>query len=206
MRILNYRKFLESLSINLETDNILESMSIIEKDLISSIAGEEVDLFDTIKLPKEDFVGKDINYLSKNIEFINSLSSLGLKKSTVQDTDDIETFLNISLKFMFIYDIEANELENPIYLMIEIWDEDKMEWSNVKLYKVNDDVKRFYDILSSKTIELFHNDKNYIYKTSNTNDWELQNLLDETTLFKRFLSSSELVDLMKNSDISSKII
>lgn len=204
MRIKNYKLFLESLSI--ENDNILESMSIIEKDLISSIAGEEVDLFDTIKLPKEDFVDKDLNYLSKNIEFINSLSSLGLKKSTVQDTKDIETFLNISLKFMFIYDIEANELENPIYLIIEMWDDDKMIWTNVRLFKVNNDVKRFYDILSSKTIELFYKDKNYIYKTSNTNDWELQNLLDETNMFKRFLNNSELIDLMKNSDISSKII
>lgn len=204
MRIKNYKLFLESLSI--ENDNILESMSIIEKDLISSIAGEEMDLFDTIKLPKEDFVDKDLNYLSKNIEFINSLSSLGLKKSAVQDTKDIETFLNISLKFMFIYDIEANELENPIYLIIEMWDDDKMIWTNVRLFKVNNDVKRFYDILSSKTIELFYKDKNYIYKTSNTNDWELQNLLDETNMFKRFLNNNELIDLMKNSDISSKII
>ena len=149
MKILNYTKFLESFSV----DNILESMSIIEKDLISSISGEELDLFETLKLVKEDFTKKDLDYLSENVEFINSLSSLGLKKSTVQDTDDIETFLNISLKFMFIYNIESNELENPVYLILEMWDEDKMEWTNVKLFKVNDDVKRFYDILSSKTIE-----------------------------------------------------
>jgi hypothetical protein len=181
-------------------------MSIIEKDLISSISGEELDLFETFKLVKEDYIGKNLNYLSENVEFINSLSSLGLKKSAVQDTDDIETFLNISLKFMFIYNIESNELENPVYLILEMWDEDKMEWTNVKLFKVNGDVKRFYDILSSKTIELFHNDSNYIYKTSNTNDWELQNLLDETKMFKRFLNNTELIDLMKNSGVSSKIV
>ena len=139
MKILNYTKFLESFSV----DNILESMSIIEKDLISSISGEELDLFETLKLVKEDFTKKDLDYLSENVEFINSLSSLGLKKSTVQDTDDIETFLNISLKFMFIYNIESNELENPVYLILEMWDEDKMEWTNVKLFKVNGDVKRF---------------------------------------------------------------
>jgi len=202
MRIFNYTKFLESFSI----DNILESMSIIEKDLISSISGEELDLFETFKLVKEDYIGKNLNYLSENVEFINSLSSLGLKKSAVQDTDDIETFLNISLKFMFIYNIESNELENPVYLILEMWDEDKMEWTNVKLFKVNGDVKRFYDVLSSKTIELFYKDKNYIYKTSNTNDWELQNLLDETKMFKRFLNNVELIDLMKNSGVSSKIV
>ena len=202
MRIFNYTKFLESFSI----DNILESMSIIEKDLISSISGEELDLFETFKLVKEDYIGKNLNYLSENVEFINSLSSLGLKKSAVQDTDDIETFLNISLKFMFIYNIESNELENPVYLILEMWDEDKMEWTNVKLLKVNSDVKRFYDVLSSKTIELFYDDNNYIYKTSNTNDWELQNLLDETKMFKRFLNNVELIDLMKNSGVSSKIV
>lgn len=202
MRIFNYTKFLESFSV----DNILESMSIIEKDLISSISGEELDLFETFKLVKEDYIGKNLNYLSENVEFINSLSSLGLKKSAVQDTDDIETFLNISLKFMFIYNIESNELENPVYLILEMWDEDKMEWTNVKLFKVNGDVKRFYDVLSSKTIELFYKDNNYIYKTSNTNDWELQNLLDETKMFKRFLNNVELIDLMKNSGVSSKIV
>ena len=202
MRIFNYTKFLESFSV----DNILESMSIIEKDLISSISGEELDLFETFKLVKEDYINKNLNYLSKNVEFINSISSLGLKKSAVQDTDDIETFLNISLKFMFIYNIESNELENPVYLILEMWDEDKMEWTNVKLFKVNGDVKRFYDVLSSKTIELFYKDKNYIYKTSNTNDWELQNLLDETKMFKRFLNNVELIDLMKNSGVSSKIV
>tara|TARA_X000000368_G_scaffold418595_1_gene418910 strand:+ start:18 stop:626 length:609 start_codon:yes stop_codon:yes gene_type:complete len=202
MRILNYTLFLETFSV----DNILESMSIIEKDLISSISGEELDLFETLKLVKEDFSDKNLDYLSENVEFINSLSSLGLKKSTVQDTDDIETFLNISLKFMFIYNIESNELENPVYLILEMWDEDKMEWTNVKLFKVNGDVKRFYDVLSSKTIELFYDDNNYIYKTSNTNDWELQNLLDETKMFKRFLNNTELIDLMKNSGVSSKIV
>jgi hypothetical protein len=202
MKIKNYKKFLESI----ELDEILESMSVIEKDLVSSISGEEMDIFKTLKLEEKDFKNKDLNFLSNSVEFINSLSSLGLKKSTIQDTKDIETFLNIELKFMFIYNIESNELENPIYLLMEMWDDEKMKWTNIKLYKVNNDVKRFYDILSSKTIELFYDNKNFIYKTSNTNDWELQNLLDETNLFKRFLSKSELSDLMKNKDVSSKII
>lgn len=202
MKIKNYKKFLESI----ELDEILESMSVIEKDLISSISGEEMNMFKTLKLEEKDFKNKDLNFLSKSVEFINSLSSLGLKKSTIQDTKDIETFLNIELKFMFIYNIESNELENPIYLLMEMWDDEKMKWTDIKLYKVNNDVKRFYDILSSKTIELFYDNKNFIYKTSNTNDWELQNLLDETNLFKRFLSKSELSDLMKNKDVSSKII
>lgn len=205
MKIMKYKKFLESYIID-NTDDILESMSIIERDLISSIAGKELNIFDTLKLPKDEFEGKDLNYLFGSTEFINSLSSLGLKKSNVQDSEDIETFLNSSLRFMFIYDIESNELENPVYLMLEIWDDIKLEWSSVKLYRVNDDVKKFYDILSSKTIELFYKNKNYIYKTSNTNNWELQNLLDETNMFKRFLNNEELTDLIKNSDIRSRII
>ena len=202
MRIMNFTKFNESISV----DDIMESMSVIENDLISSISGEEVDIYDTLKLPKEDFNGKDLNFLSENIEFINSLSSLGLKKSTLQNTDDFESFLNVQVKFMFIYKSNSSELENPVYLLIELWDDNKMEWSNVRLFKVNSDVKKFYDILSSKTVELFDGEKNYIYKTSNTNDWELQNLLDETNLFKRFLTSEELVDLLRNSEIKSKII
>ena len=50
------------------------------------------------------------------------------------------------------------------------------KWEDVKLYKVNDEVKKFYDKLTSKTIEILDGDENYIYQTSNGNEWTLQNI------------------------------
>jgi hypothetical protein len=49
-------------------------------------------IYDTFKLPKEDFKDKlDLDFLEDNVEFINSLSSIALKKSTVSNSDDYET-------------------------------------------------------------------------------------------------------------------
>lgn len=79
-----YDDYRESLLMDLSLSiiDIDESLSIDSKILLSSISASEVDIFDTFKLPKDDYVDKlDLQYLSNNIEFINSLSSIGLKNS-----------------------------------------------------------------------------------------------------------------------------
>jgi hypothetical protein len=87
----------------------------------------------TFKLPKEDFKDKlDLDFLEDNVEFINSLSSIALKKSTVSNSDDYETFLNKPCRFMFIFNIESNELENPAYLIFQVWHESLNKWDDVK--------------------------------------------------------------------------
>ncbi len=111
--IKSYKKFLESLKFDLSIVNIdiNESLGIWYSALLDAVGAEEVDIFDTLKLPKDDYLNKlDLEYLSDNIEFINSLSSIGLKKSHVESSDDLETFLNKSCRFMLIYNIEE-ELE-----------------------------------------------------------------------------------------------
>ena len=70
-------------------------------------------------------------------------------------------------------------------------------------------IKKFYDKLSSKTIEIFdkNSGKNYIYSTSNSgNDWELKNLNDEDGEFKRFLHNDELKKLVSNDNIKVSIM
>ena len=172
--IKGYKKFSESLKFDLSIVNIdiNESLSIWYDALLGSVGAQEVDIFDTFKLPKDDYIDKlDLEYLSDNIEFINSLSSIGLKKSGVQSSDDFETFVNKPCRFMLIYNIESNELENPNYLLIQSWNETLNKWENSKLYKVNDDIKKFYDKLSSKTIEVDDNGEKYIFVSSNSNEW-----------------------------------
>jgi maltooligosyltrehalose synthase len=207
--IKTYKQFKESLVIDLVTMSvdILESMNIWHDVLLSAISAEEKDIFDTLKLPKDFYQGRlTLDFLSNNIEFINSLSSLGLKKSPLQNTEDYQTFVNKPCKWMFIYDIASNELENPVYIAFQVWNETNKNWEDVKLFKVNGDVKKFYDKLSAKTIEVTDGDENYIYTTSDGNTWELQNLDKENDIYKRFFRKDELQSLLNERKVRLSII
>jgi hypothetical protein len=208
-KIKTYKQFKESLVVDLmmASVDILESMNIWHDVLLTSINAEESDIFDTLKLPKDFYHGRlTLDFLSNNIEFVNSLSSLGLKKSPVQNTDDFQTFVNKPCKWLFIYNIESNELENPVYIVFQVWNETAKEWEDVKLFKINDDVKKFYDKLSSKTIEVTDGDENYIYVTSDGNTWELQNLDKENDIYQRFFRKDELQKLLNDRKVKVSII
>lgn len=205
-----YQTFKESILIDLSistSQELMESLNIWHDALLSSIGAEEVDIFDTFKLPKDFYSGRlDLDFLQDNIEFINSLSSIALKKSQVYSTDDYQTFVNKPCKFMFVYDRNANELENPNYIIFQVWNETLKKWDDVKLYKVKDDVKKFYDKLSSKTVEVVDGDENYIYTTSNGNEWELQNLDKENDIYKRFFRKDEFDKLLSDRKVKVSIV
>ena len=204
-----YKKFKESLVIDLQFQDIdlKESLDIWHDTLLSSISAEEVDLFDTLFLPKEEFINNlDIEFLENSVEFVNALTSLRLKKSEAQNTDTIESFVNKPCKFMFIYGIESNELENPIYILFQVWNETQKKWSDVKLYKVNENVKKFYDKLSSKEIEVIDGDEKYIYITSNGNDWLLKDEDKENDIYKKSLRKEELEKLLSERNVKISIV
>ena len=207
--IKNYQKFLETLKFDLSIINIdmNESLSIWYDALLDSIGAQEVDIFDTFSLPKDDYIDKlDLEYLSDNIEFINSLSSIGLKKSHMESSDDFETFISKPCRFMFIYNIESNELEQPNFLLIQSWNETLKKWDNSKLYKVNENANKFYDKLSSHTIEIDDNGEKYIYKTTNKNEYTLQNIEKATDTFKKYLRKDDFEELIKDNKVKIKII
>jgi hypothetical protein len=205
-----YNKFKESILVDLNIQSvadILESLTIWSDSLLEAIGAEEVDMFDTFKLPMEDYKDKlDLDYLENNVEFINSLSSIALKKSEVKLSDDFSTFINKPCRFMFIYDINSNELENPNYLIFQSWNETLNKWEDVKLYKIHGDVQKFYDKLTSRTIELIDGDENYIYNVSNSNEWVLQNVEKENDIYKRTFRKEELQDLLKERKIKVNIL
>ena len=204
-----YKSYKESLVIDLQFQDIdlKESLNIWHDTLLSSIGANEVDLFETLFLPKEEFINNlDIDFLEDSVEFVNSLTSLKLKKSEAQNTDTIESFVNKPCKFMFIYGIESNELENPIYILFQVWNETQRKWSDVKLYKVNEDVKKFYDKLSSKEIEIIDGDEKYIYVTSNGNDWLLKDEDKETDTYKKSLRKEELEKLLSERNVKISIV
>jgi hypothetical protein len=205
-----YNSYKESIVVDLMFQNmieLLESLTIWHDALLSSIGAEEVDIFNTFQLPVQEYKDKlDLDFLEDHVEFINSLSSIALKKSVLQHSDDYSTFINKPCKFMFIYGINRNELENPEYLLFQSWQETLEKWDDVKLFKVNDDVKKFYDKLSSRTIELIDGDENFIYTTANGNEWVLQNVEKENDIYKRVFRKEELQDFLSERNIKVNIL
>ena len=204
-----YNKYLESLKIDVAIINvdINESLGLYYENILKSIGAEEVDMFDTFSLPKDDFADKlNLDLLTTNTEFINSLSSIGLKKSNVQNTDDLETFVNKPCRFMLIYNIEASELENPTYIIFQSWNETIDKWGETKLYKVSGEIKNFYDKLSSKVIEVVDGNDAYIYQTSNGNEWTLQNVDKSNDVFKKYFRTDEFENLLKDRKVTINII
>ena len=205
----SFKKHKESLVIDLQFQSIdlMESLNIWHDVLLNAINAEELNIFDTLKLPEDFFKGSlDLDYLSDNVEFINSLSSLALKKSQLEDTETYQTFLNKPCKFMFIYNAESNELENPVYIIFQVWNETLNKWEDVKLYLVRNNISKFYDKLSSKTIEIIDGDENYIYSTSNGSEWELQNSNKENDIYKKVFRKEELQKLLDDKNIKINII
>jgi hypothetical protein len=208
--IRDYEKFKESKVISMEfsgIEELLESLNVWHDALLSSINAEELDIFDTLKITKEVFGNDvDIDFLSTSPDFVNTLTSLSLKKSETNNSEDYETFINKPCKFMFIFNIDSNELENPEYLLFQTWNETLNRWEGSKLYKINDNIKRFYDKLTSRTIEIIDGDENYIYQTTNGNEWELQDRRKANDTYKETFRKEELKEILDKRGVSVNII
>ena len=204
--IKNYNSYKESIKIDLEYSNIKESLNVWYSSLLSAIDAEEQDIYSTLHLPIDDFKDNlDIDFLSDSIEFINSLTSIGLKKSSVENTETYETFLNKPCKFMLLFNFDSNELENPEYILFQNWNETTESWSETRLYKVNEDIKRFYDKLTSKTVEIIDGDNSYIYSSDNAgNEWVLQNIDKQNDTYKKVFRDKDFDDFLTKS--KSKIV
>ncbi len=204
-----YNNFKESILIDLNIQSvseILESLSVWTEGLLSAIGAEEVNIFDTFKLPMEDFKDKmDLDYLENNVDFINSLSSIALKKSEVKLSDDYETFINKPCRFMLIYNINSNELENPSYLIFQSWNETLSKWEDCRLYAIRGDFQRFYDKLTSRTIELIDGEQNYIYANQG-NEWLLQNKDVANDIYQEVFRKDELEEFLKNHKVKVNIL
>lgn len=205
-----YSEYFDSLQIDLSTDivDLMESLIIWHDVLLNSIGAQEVDLMKTFSL--ENLENLDLDYLGENIEFLNSLASLGLKKSPVQNTEDFETFLNKPCRFMLVYDINSNELEGAEYMLFQTYNETLNKWDATKLYKMNIEgsniQQKFFDKLTSRTIEISDGKENYIYSTSNGNEWELQNIQKANDTFKRYFRKEDLQKLLDDKKVKLTIV
>ncbi len=209
MRFLQkYKQHHESFKIDTSfdlIDNLKESLSMWHDVLLASIGAEEVNIVDEFHLDRET-MDLDLENLSNSTEFLNSLSSIGLKQSSVEETDNYETFINKPCKFMLVYDVNANELETPEYILFQSWNNGEKKWEETKLYKINGNINDFYDKLTSRTIEIIDGENNYIYNTSNGNDWILQNTQNQTDSYTKTFRKEEFEELLDRKGLKLNII
>lgn len=207
--MLSYNQFLFE-SITFTNIEILESLVTSTDKLLKLIDAKEVNLFDTFNLDRDNFDADfDIYYLYENKEFNDFLTDNELKKDEIESTENYETFLDnvYDVRFFTLHKIEQSELEKPQFIILQSKAKEEKEWNPVRCYTVNNDMRNFYDEMTSKTIELIDNDNRFIYKTSNSgNDWVLQNIEDENDKFKEYLSNEEIKRILIDSSIKMTII
>lgn len=184
--------------------DITESLSVLDDHLLSSVMAEEKDIRDQFKFLVDR--NATIESICKDTEFISDLSKLGYKLGEIENSDDYQTFIDKTIKFCLIREKDANDLNNPSFILIQTWNETTSKWEQVRLYKINDDINKFYNKLSSKTVQFTNGDKNYIYKTSNSgNNWQLQNNEGDSE-FKSDLTKEEIKLLAKKNGLKITII
>jgi len=210
-KIKKYKQFLtENIEmIEIVNDaNVLESIVTDSESLLKSINAENVMMGDVLNFNSEKFT--DIDILAKDAEFLKKLDNKGFKKNNIEYSKDCETFLDktLDIKFFLIFKKDESELEpKPEYIVFQSRAKGSGRWEQIKMYKVNENIRNFYDKLSSKTIEIKRGGKNYIFKTSNAgNDWNLQNIQNKDTVFKDIMSNDELRVQLKQPGTSITVI
>lgn len=203
-----FKQYLESIQIDTQLINIdiNESLGLFYENILKSIGAEEIDPHETFYFSKEEFADKlNLDLMTSDPQFITGLSKIGLKSSSLQNTDDFETFVNKPCRFVLIYNSQSNELEDPQFMIFQSWNETLGRWDDMKTYKLTGDFGKFYDKLSSKVIEIEKGDDVYIYQSSNKNEWELLNLDKETDDFKKYFRKDEFEKFINDNKFTIRI-
>ena len=205
MWIKKFINFKESLVIDIEDMDfdMNESLNVWFDSLLASINAQPVDIYAALKLARNTNI--DLENLDKDNSFITALSNNGLKKSNMEITSDYETFLKTPCRFMFIYDKKASDLDNPYYLLLQVYNDVLNKWEITNIYKINDSIKKFYDQLSSKTIEIIDGADRFIYETGNGNEWTLKSV-KETDIYKRNFDKEDLEKVIQDRKVKVNII
>jgi len=177
---------------------IKESITTDVDGLLNSINDTKVDFF-KIGLSNDDYLNKTIEFLYDDSDFNNQLFKQNLKKGEILSTMEIENFLrkDIDMKFFFLYSRNETVLDNPNFLILQYYKDDK--WHPIEIYSINSKVEDFYKKLTAKTIKLTFDNIIYIYQTSNSgNNWILKETEKKTSKFKENISTDEIKSLIKD--------
>ena len=177
---------------------IKESMTTDIDGLLDSINDKKIDFY-SIHLSNDDYVNKSIEEMYEDTEFNTQMFKHNLKKGEIESTLDIENLLrkDIDMKFFFLYSRFETILNNPNYLILQYYKDNK--WYPIEIYSLEGAIKNFYEKLTAKKIELTDNNNTYEYETSNSgNNWLLSNKEEKTDKFKENLETEDIKDLIRS--------
>jgi hypothetical protein len=177
---------------------IKESITTDVDGLLNSINDKKVDFY-SIHLSNDDYLNKTIETLYDDADFNKQLFKDDLKKGEMEFTMDIENFLrkDIDMKFFFLYSRNETVLDNPDFLILQYYKDDK--WYPIEIYKIKGAVENFYEKLTAKTIKLTFDNITYIYQTSNSgNNWLLKDTAKKTEKFKENLETDDIKELIRS--------
>lgn len=186
--------------------NVLESIITDSESLLKTIEAEEVSIKDYFDFNLEDL--SSLESLYKDPLFDKTLVQKGYNKSKIEYSKDYDTFLEktLDIKFFLIYKKEKSSLD-PEYLVFQHKVKQEPNYEPVKMYRVKGDMRKFYDNLTTKTIELKKDGNNYIYITSNSGgDWVLKNIESEDGTFKKLLGNQDIKNILQDKSISLTIV
>jgi len=184
--------------LQLYTQYIKESITTDVDGLLDSINDKKVDFF-SIHLSNDDYINKTIEDLYDDADFNKQLFKDNLKKGEIESTTDIENFLrkDIDMKFFFLYSRNETILNNPNFLILQYYKDEK--WFPIEIYSIKGNIEKFYSKLTAKTIKLTFDNVTYFYQTSNSgNNWLLKDKQKRTDKFKENLNTDSIKELIKS--------
>lgn len=177
---------------------IKEAITTDVDGLLDSINDKKTDFY-AIDLSNDNYINKTIDTVYDDADFNKQLFKKNLKKGELESTLDIENFLrkDIDMKFFFLYDRNQTILDNPEYLILQYYKDDK--WYPIEIYTIKGKVENFYEKLTAKTIKLVKDNVTYIYQTSNSgNNWLLKDKNKRNEDFKENLETDEIKELVRS--------
>lgn len=209
----NYIEDIENIPLIADAE-ILESIVIDSDELMSNVNAEKIsfegDPFNfNIKKYSHDYT---IEQLRNNPDFNDILSNMELFISELSNTNDYDTYIVDTVKYMLIHKREnrklsgLEKLSDPEYIIFQTKDMNG-NWirDNIKIYKVNGNFSNFYNKLTSKTIEIEKDNKKYIY-TSNGENWMLKNITNKDDQFKDIMSVDDIKLVLKDNGVRITIV
>lgn len=173
-------------------------LDVTIKELMASLGGVHMDLETIFPVLEGD---ENLKELAKWSKFVDELKEYKLKLSELFDTNDLQTFSRLPMKWYWLPTEDSTDLDTPVYIMFKYYYNKK--WSDIQLYYIQEDIKNFLKALSSVTIEFRYEDKHrWFYKTDDSGvNWTLEKdtkKIKENGTYKEVKSNNETASFRPN--------
>lgn len=150
---------------------------------------------------------QDLEIVLKSNDFLQALQKKNLRATDLEKSQDTSSLVLNPIQYSMIFNLEDTEEKNPVYLILQVENNDNSIYP-IQLFYVTEDIFKFFEYLTNRIIVISRHgsDKTWIYKTTNAGEnWTLQNEENATESLKREMYGDEIAELEKNSLIKIEI-